>query len=145
MTDSPFGIFAFKTNNMKTPLIALLALALWSCKTKAPAAAGNGAPLTGKLVISALCNHFVVSIESGSYDTAIVAASWKDDSRNASFPNAFTVSSTCSFAALGLKEGDRFSFELAPGATPENCATCMAFYPTPQQRLAIRNVKKLDN
>lgn len=114
---------------------------MMACKsTKNP---GNQSVLTGKLVVSELCNHYVVSLESGSLDTAKIAASWPDEKRNTTFSNVFSVASKCSFAQSGLKEGDVFTFEVSPQPTEENCMQCMAYYPIPERSLYIRNIKKI--
>lgn len=125
---------------MKNAFLLTLPLLLFACKSKPPA---NGTALTGKLVISAMCNHYVVALETGSIDTAKLASSWKDDAKNTVFNNVFTVASGCSFSQAGLKEGDQFSFEIAEKDS-EDCATCMAFYPTPEQKLFIKNIRKIN-
>ena len=131
---------------MKNSLIVLLTISLWSCKTKVPATSdlpsNTDKVLVGKLVVSALCSHFIAVVESGQVDTSRVTT-WKDESRNATFNNAFTVGTRCNFASLGLKEGDRFSFELSDNEIKETCAVCMAYYPVPDKVLYLRNVKKL--
>jgi hypothetical protein len=99
--------------------------------------------LKGKLVVSALCAHYIVSLQQGNIDTAKLAAEWFDESRKTTFKNAFTVSSRCSFGQADLKEGDEFTFEIAEDSVKEQCAVCMAFYPTPQQTIAIKNIKKI--
>jgi hypothetical protein len=127
---------------MKKVLSVVMAASfMMACKsTKSP---GEQGELTGKLVISELCNHYVVSLESGSLDTAKIAASWVDEKRKATFSNAFSVASKCSFAQAGLKEGDVFTFEVSSQPTEENCMQCMAYYPIPERSLYIRNIKKI--
>jgi hypothetical protein len=128
---------------MKKVLSVVLAAGFMiACKSsKSP---GEQGALTGKLVISELCNHYVVSLESGSLDTAKIAASWADEKRNSTFSNVFSVASRCSFAQAGLKEGDAFTFEVSPQPTEENCMQCMAYYPVPERSLYIRNIKKIN-
>lgn len=118
---------------------------LWGisgCKTSANKTAAG---YTGKLVVSELCNHYVVALETGSIDKNNLAESWTDNKRNMTFNNVFSVASKCSFANAGLAEGDLFSFELADSTATENCATCMAYYPTPEQKLMLKNIKKISN
>ena len=126
---------------MNKLLMAMGILAVMaSCKSAQP----SGTALTGRLVISELCNHYVVAVEAGSLDSSLLAASWTDTKRGATYRDVFTVSSRCSFAQSGLQEGDRFTFEVNDSGTTENCAVCMAYYPVPEQTLRIRNIHKID-
>ncbi|KIC90373.1 hypothetical protein [Flavihumibacter sp. ZG627] len=116
---------------------------LWGisgCKTPANK---TTATHTGKLVVSELCNHYVVALETGSIDKNNLAESWTDNKRNMTFKNVFSVASKCSFAKAELAEGDVFSFELTDSTVTENCAICMAYYPTPEQKLMIKNIRKI--
>ncbi len=124
---------------MKKIILLLFAPLLFACKTGQSSASKT---LTGRLVIKENCNHYVVSLESGQLDTSRIAATWKDEKRNTSFTNVFTVASSCSFGQAGLNEGDLFSFEVSDGP-PEACAVCLMFYPTPDKKLAIKNIKKI--
>ena len=122
-------------------ILALSLLSLGACKTTTqPSDAG----LVGKLVVVENCGHYVVTLEKGNLDQGKLAASWKDDKRNASYAAAFAVANPCSFGKTGLKEGDRFSFEIIEQPGGEECAVCMMYYPTPEQKLAIKNIRKLD-
>ena len=94
--------------------------------------------LKGKLVISEICSHFVVQVTSGKLDTAYVTNGWKDDKRNETYDNVFTVSNRCGFAEAKLKEGDEFEFSFDKKPPPEDCLVCMAFYPTPSKRNVIK-------
>ncbi|ULQ58186.1 hypothetical protein KJS94_08255 [Flavihumibacter rivuli] len=122
-------------------LLALSLIILGACKT---ATNQTGAGLVGKLVVVENCGHYVVTLEKGNLDPGKLAANWKDDKRNASYIAAFAVANPCSFGKTGLKEGDRFSFEIVEQPEAENCAVCMMYYPTPEQKLAIKNIRKLD-
>lgn len=127
---------------MKAALGIVMVTGLFvACKsTKGP---GKQEELTGQLVISELCNHYVVRLESGSVDTTKIATAWQDEKRNTTFSNVFSVASRCSFAQAGIKEGDVFTFEVSPQPTEENCMQCMAYYPIPERSLYIRNIKKI--
>lgn len=113
---------------------------LSGCK---PSANKTTGAYTGKLVVSEHCNHYIVALETGSIDKSKLAESWTDNKRNMTFKNVFSVASKCSFANVGLAEGDLFSFELADSTAAENCAICMAYYPTPEQKLMLKNIKKI--
>lgn len=104
----------------------------------------NNGTLRGKLVISELCAHYVVQVVSGSIDAAKVAADWKDDKRNQTYKQAFSIANRCSFGELGLKEGDEFTFSVDNSKPEETCAVCMAYYPTPSQSLYIKNIRKTE-
>jgi hypothetical protein len=93
--------------------------------------------LKGKLVIKELCSHFVVQVINGSADTSRVTNGWKDEKRKVTFDNVFTVGNRCDFPA-NLNEGDEFEFSFDPNPPPQNCAVCMAYYPTPGKINAIK-------
>lgn len=121
----------------------LLTITCWSCKSTA-VQNQPVAPLTGKLVISEICNHYVVALVSGKLDPAVLTVKFHDEKRKSEFSNVFTVESRCSFAEAGISEGVLFTFELAPANYNEDCMVCMAYYPTPPTRLSIINVKKIN-
>lgn len=104
----------------------------------------NDNKLRGKLVINELCAHYVVEVISGNIDASAIAVNWKDDKRNQTYKQSFSVGNRCSFGALGIKEGDEFSFSVDDSKPNETCAVCMAYYPTPSQSLYIKHVKKIE-
>ena len=129
---------------INTVLVSLLLTSTWwSCKSTAvqdqPAT-----PLAGKLVISEICNHYVVALVSGKLDPAVLTARFHDEKRKSDYTNVFSVESRCSFAKAGISEGDLFTFEIASSDYKEDCMVCMAYYPTPPTRLSIINVKKIN-
>jgi hypothetical protein len=92
--------------------------------------------LKGKLVIKELCSHYVVQVIDGTADSSKVVNGWKDDKRG-TFNSVFTVANRCDFPA-SLNEGDEFEFSFDPNPPPQNCAVCLAFYPTPPKSNAIK-------
>ncbi|HEX6191621.1 MAG TPA: hypothetical protein VFZ42_04620 [Chitinophagaceae bacterium] len=94
----------------------------------------------GKLEIKALCMNYTIRVLEGSTDTSIVTANWIDESTNKSYSNVFGLASRCSFPAT-IKEGDEFYFTIETAET-QNCAVCMAYYPTPPKKLFIKVVEK---
>ncbi|KYP14304.1 hypothetical protein [Flavihumibacter sp. CACIAM 22H1] len=112
------------------------------CKSGSRTSASG--PLIGKLVISEICNHFVVAVESGKIDPAKLTGHFRDEKRAAEFTRVFTVVNSCSFAQAGIKEGDRFYFETTPARINQDCMVCMAYYPTPAASLSIINIKKIN-
>ncbi|HEY0679202.1 MAG TPA: hypothetical protein VGD17_13015 [Chitinophagaceae bacterium] len=119
-------------------LILLFALSAFQCNNKILNPDGI---LKGKLVIKEICSHFVVQVTNGNLDTSVVANNWKDEKRNKTYNNVFTVSNRCGFAAANLNEGDEFEFRIDKNPPPEDCIVCMAYYETPPKRNAIRIVK----
>lgn len=120
-------------------LVCIFALTAFQCNNKMIAADGV---LKGKLVIKELCGHYVLQVTNGSLDSSIVTNGWKDDKRNKTYDNVFTIANRCGFANENLNEGDEFEFRIDKNPAPEDCLVCMAFYPTPAKRHAIRVVKK---
>jgi hypothetical protein len=120
-------------------LIIVFALSAFQCNNKMASADGV---LKGKLVIKELCAHYVVQVTSGKLDTSIVTNGWKDDKRNKIYDNVFTVANRCGFGDAQLNEGDEFEFRIDKNPPPEDCIVCMAFYPTPEKRNAVRIIKK---
>jgi len=98
--------------------------------------------LKGRLVVSELCGHYIIELISGQIDSSKLAVDWHDEKRNATYKQSFSVINVCSFEKAGLKEGDVFSFKVDGNATPETCAVCMAYYPTPQRSVAVKEIIK---
>lgn len=121
----------------------LVNLALSACKSSSQKQT-TAASLTGKLVISEICNHLVVAVESGEVNSDWVTTSYKDEKRGTTFDRVFTVENSCSFIKSGLKEGDRFSFDIPAKPEPDTCMVCMAYYPTPPTKLSVTNIRKID-
>ena len=119
--------------------ILMIAVTAYRCNSKVVPADGV---LKGKLVIKEICSHFVVQVVNAKLDTAVVTNGWHDDKRDKVYDNVFTVSNRCGFAAADLKEGDEFEFTIDKNPPAEDCAVCMAFYPTPPKRNAVRINKK---
>jgi hypothetical protein len=120
-------------------LVCAFALTAFQCNNKIASADGV---LRGKLVIKEICAHYVVQVISGKLDSSVVTNGWKDDKRNKTYDNVFTIANRCGFADEKLEEGDEFEFRIDKNPPPENCLVCMAFYPTPAKRHAVRIVKK---
>ena len=137
-----YGICGFdviKSDRMKQMIsllcVALLITTAYQCNNRT--ASGSPGKLKGRLVIKEICAHYVVEVTGGKVADSLVTNGWKDDKRGKTYNKVFTVSSRCSFPAT-LNEGDEFEFNIETNAAPENCAVCMAFYPTPPTRNAIK-------
>ncbi|MFT3945628.1 MAG: hypothetical protein QM763_01535 [Agriterribacter sp.] len=125
---------------MKYLYLLLLMAGLYTCSSSNKLSNNE---VRGKLVISELCAHYVVEVVSGKIDAAKTATNWKDEKRNQTYKQSFSVANRCNFGKLGLKEGDEFTFEIDNAARDEGCAVCMAYYPVPSQSLYIRNIKTI--
>lgn len=115
-------------------LVVLMVASAYQCNNKT--GSGKEGTLKGRLVVKEICSHYVVQVISGSSDTSRVTNGWLDDKRGKTYDNVFTVSNRCSFPA-DLKEGDEFEFTFEPEVM-EDCAVCMAYYPTPPKRNTIK-------
>ena len=94
----------------------------------------------GKLEIKALCMNYTIRVLEGKTDSSLVTTTWTDESTNKTYTNVFGLASRCTFPAT-IKEGDEFYFTIEAGET-QNCAVCMAYYPTPPKKLFIKVVEK---
>lgn len=92
--------------------------------------------LKGKLEIKALCMNYTLSLVEGDLDKELVEANWTDESTGKQYKNAFGLGSPCNFPDT-LNEGDEFYFTIDSTLTQE-CAVCMAYYPTPAKKLKIK-------
>ncbi|HYF29736.1 MAG TPA: hypothetical protein VD993_01310 [Chitinophagaceae bacterium] len=120
-------------------VVVVLTGPAYQCNNKT--GSGKGV-LKGKLVIKEICAHYVVQVIEGTVDTSMVVNGWKDEKRNTTYDKVFTISNRCSFPANDLKEGDEFEFSFDSNPPPEDCLVCMAFYPTPEKRNAVKITKK---
>ena len=111
----------------------LLALMTGKCKK-------NDTVYKGKLEIKALCMNYTIGLLEGNLDTSKIVAEWKDETTGKTYNNVFALGSACTFPAT-IKEGDEFYFTIDTTYT-SNCAVCMAYYPKPPRRLAIKIVNK---
>jgi hypothetical protein len=94
----------------------------------------------GKLQVKALCMNYTISVVGGAINPSLVEASWTDETTKKTYTNAFRLGSPCNFPE-SIKEGDEFYFKIDT-TKPQECAVCMAYYPTPSKKIAIRVVEK---
>lgn len=92
--------------------------------------------LKGKLEIKALCMNYTIRLVEGNLDTSQVVAKWTDETTGKSYNNVFALGNPCDFPKT-IKEGDEFYFTIGT-EKEENCAVCMAYYPTPPKKLIIK-------
>lgn len=91
--------------------------------------------LKGKLEIAGICRNYTISVTGGNIDSSRVEKTWTDPNTNKTYQNVFRLGSSCSFPN-DIKEGDEFYFTITD-KEDKDCATCLAYYPTPQKKLFI--------
>src|SRR3989337_3233922 len=93
-----------------------------------------------KLETKALCMNYTLRLVEGDIDTSLVNASWTDESTGKSYTNVFGLGSRCTFPST-IEQGDEFYFKIDSSAK-QDCAVCMAYYPTPPKKLSIEVLDK---
>ncbi len=93
-----------------------------------------------RLETKALCMNYTLRLVEGNIDTSLIAANWTDESTGKSYTNVFGLGSPCTFPAT-IQQGDEFYFRIDTSQKQE-CAVCMAYYPTPPKKLSIKIVEK---
>ena len=89
----------------------------------------------GRLEIKGICMNYTIKVLEGNMDTSMVQAVWTDPSTSQTHTNVFGLASPCNFPS-NLNEGDEFYFKIDKSPN-NNCAVCMAYYPTPEKKLGI--------
>ena len=93
----------------------------------------------GRLEVKGICSNYTIKLLEGSIDTSRLAAEWKDETTGKSYTNVFGLSSPCSFPST-INAGDEFYFVL--DTAKQDCAVCMAYYPTPPKKVSIKVLDK---
>lgn len=94
----------------------------------------------GKLEIKGICMNYTISLIEGEIDTSKLVETWIDETTGISYDNVFKLGSPCTFPA-SINQGDEFYFTIDTNSI-QNCAVCMAYYPTPQKSIAIKVLDK---
>lgn len=92
----------------------------------------------GRLEIAGICMNYTISVLEGNIDTSLIVADWTDDVTGKTYQNVFKLGSPCTFPAT-IKQGDEFYFVI-DSSQAQNCAVCLAYYPTPKKTLPIKIV-----
>ena len=82
--------------------------------------------------------NYTISVPEGNIDTSLIVADWTDDVTGKPYQNVFKLGSPCTFPAT-IKQGDEFYFVI-DSSQAQNCAVCLAYYPTPKKTLPIKIV-----
>ena len=94
-----------------------------------------------KLETKALCMNYTLRLTEGSLDTSMIAASWTDENTGKTYTNAFALGNPCTFPST-IQQGDEFYFVIDTASAQQQCAVCMAYYPTPPKKLLIKVINK---
>ncbi|RYY40967.1 MAG: hypothetical protein EOO08_03835 [Chitinophagaceae bacterium] len=123
-----------------TTFLLLAAIALLGSSCKSTGKQPSGSVYKGRLEVKALCMNYTIALVEGQVDTSMVASTWVDESTGKSYTNAFRLGSPCTFPA-SINAGDEFYFVI-DSSSKQDCAVCMAYYPTPAKALPIRVVPR---
>ena len=93
-----------------------------------------------KLEIKGICMNYTLRLLDGNIDTSLITANWTDETTGKSYNNVFALGSPCTFPA-NIEQGDDFYF-MIDTTSKQQCAVCMAYYPTPPRKLSIKVVEK---
>ena len=93
-----------------------------------------------RLETKALCMNYTLRLLEGNIDTSLITANWTDESTGKSYTNVFGLGSRCTFPS-NIEQGDDFYF-IIDTTQKQDCAVCMAYYPTPPRKLSIKVVEK---
>lgn len=96
----------------------------------------NGPLLKGKLAVNGICSNITITLVEGNLDPGQFESNWTDPTTGITYQNAFRLANPCQFPSH-IREGDEFYFRVTTRVN-ETCATCLAYYPTPQTALAIQ-------
>ncbi len=96
----------------------------------------NGPLLKGKLAVNGICSNITLTLVEGNLDSGQFENSWTDPITGITYQKAFRLANPCQFPSH-IREGEEFYFRVTTRVN-ETCATCLAYYPTPQTALAIQ-------
>ena len=117
--------------------ILMLTVSADQCGKKKNQAGGT---FKAKLETKGMCMNYTFRLLEGNIDTSIINASWTDESTNKSYNNVFGLGSPCTFPK-NIEQGDDFYFVIDT-TQKQQCAVCLAYYPSPPRKLSIKVVAK---
>lgn len=94
----------------------------------------------GRLAVAGNCMNYTIELLEGNMDTNLYVADWTDEMSGQSYQNVFRLGSVCNFPAT-IKQGDEFYFDI-DNTAPNDCAVCLAYYPTPAKSIPIKVVQR---
>ena len=96
----------------------------------------TGPLLKGKLAVNGICANITITLTQGALNPGQFESNWTDPTTGITYQNAFRLANPCQFPTH-IREGEEFYFRVTTRVN-ETCATCLAYYPTPQTALAIQ-------
>jgi hypothetical protein len=93
-----------------------------------------------RLETKALCMNYTIRLLKGDIDTSLINSSWTDESTGKTYTNVFGLGSRCNFPP-NIEQGDDFYFVIDT-IQKQECAVCLAYYPTPPRKLSIKVAEK---
>ena len=113
-----------------------LAFTNFECQKKSSGLEKSGNQFKGRLEIKGICMNYTIKLLEGEMNADLYQKSWKDEHSGKTHTNVFALDNPCEFPGE-LNEGDEFYFEIENDVN-RNCGVCLAYYPTPSKKLAIR-------
>ena len=117
--------------------IVSLTISADKCGKKNSGAAGK---FKARLETKGICMNYTLRLLEGDIDTSMITASWTDEITGKSYTNVFGLGSPCTFPS-NIEQGNDFYFVLDT-TQKQQCAVCLAYYPTPPRKLSIKVVDK---
>jgi hypothetical protein len=93
----------------------------------------------GRLEIKGICSNYTIKLLEGNLDSTLISSNWTDDHTGKAYTNVFALGSPCNFPE-NINQGDEFYFTI--DTAKQNCNVCMAYYPIPEKKLAIKVVSQ---
>ena len=122
-------------------LLGVLLICSFQCRRDDMDHPGN--VLKGKLLFNGMCGQYTVQLLEGYMPPEKIVASWKFPNTDSIYTNVFAAANVCNFGEFHLQQGDVFTFKLDSLPPVQNCAVCLAYFPTPPISNAIKDVQKL--
>jgi hypothetical protein len=116
--------------------ISILMISAGDCSKKTSAEV----KYKGRLEIAGMCMNYTIKVLQGKMDHSKIAAGWTDETTGKSYTHVFGLKNPCQFPG-SIKAGDEFYFYIDTSVN-KGCITCLAYYPTPSQKLSILVIEK---
>lgn len=101
---------------------------------------GNGTFFKGRLEVKGICMNYTIKVLEGNIDKSLIEEKWTDETTGKSYTDVFALGSRCTFPS-SIEQGGEFTF-IIDTAQMQNCAVCLAYYPTPAKHLSIKVLDK---
>jgi len=123
-------------------LLLLLSVLLLSITSKEGChkSKSSNTSFKGRLEVKGMCMNYTIKVLEGNIDTSLVEGKWTDETTGKSYSDVFALGSRCTFPS-SIDQGGEFTF-IIDTAQVQNCAVCLAYYPTPAKHLSIKVLDK---